>query len=709
VEAFQRGQHQFGDLMTMTDPKAAPSRRIEAGITLLGLLGLALFLAFYDRVFPSAAIDLALSRGEIAQLAASYLQAQGRDVQDYESAVAFEEDRWGSIYLQQTLGIAETNRLIRTEGLPLFYWHARWFEPLQKEEFSVFLSPDGEVVAFFHSIPEDAPGADLVQNQARALAEAYLTQDRGWALDEWDLVSASSEERPGERTDHQFEWRRRDFAVGASELRLTVQIQGDSVGSYNYWLKVPEAFQRHYVEQRNRAAFVNDLSFNIGTFIFGLAAFGAYLVAAWRGVIPWKAGFLPALAVAFVSLLAGLNEMPLAKIRYPTTQDYLLFWLERIFNLAFVIAFTAASVLILWVGGGQLSKRPWRRQNKILPRSRDRWGTLTRASWRGLMLGGMMAGYLILFYLLATEFFGSWTPLDIPDAGLFATPFPFLAPLEVGLVPAMTEELMYRLVGVSLILILARRGWLALLVPGALWGFAHLGYVRDPFFLRGIELTIAGVFLLGLFFLRFNLMTTIIAHFAYNAGLTALPLLRSSEPYFFLSGLIAVLAMVSPMVPGALIGLRRRLRGEKRETIELEIAQATPADLARLSSLPIVDIDWTVVLSGPGAAVFCLKNDGDIVGASAGRIASRGMGEVLAVYVAPEWRRQYWGSALVDALCARLKELDAHSVETKVESDDQTAAAFWASQGWRPAIKVFSNSFKPSGRRGWRDLFHRPR
>ncbi len=107
------------------------------------------------------------------------------------------------------------------------------------------------------------------------------------------------------------------------------------------------------------------------------------------------------------------------------------------------------------------------------------------------MLGGMMAGYLILFYLLATELFGSWTPLDIPDTGLFATPFPFLGPLEVGLVPAVTEELMYRLVGVSLVLILARRGWLALLVPGALWGFAHLGYVRDPFFLRGIELTIA--------------------------------------------------------------------------------------------------------------------------------------------------------------------------------------------------------------------------
>jgi GNAT superfamily N-acetyltransferase len=694
-------------------PQVTPVRRsswrFEIGITLLGILGLALFLTFYDRVFPSAAIDLALSRSEILQSADSYLQAQGYELQGYESALAFQQDSWGSIYLQQTVGVPETNRLVRADDLPIFYWHARWFRPLQKEEFSVFLSPAGEIVAFFHSVPEDATGADLAQDEARILAEDYLARDRGWTLADWEPIAASSEERPGGRTDHHFEWRRRSFAVGESELRLSVEITGDNLGSYNYWLKVPEAFQRHYMEQRNRASFFNDLSLNIGSFLFGLAAFGAYLVAAWQGVIPWKAGVVPALSVAVVSLLAGLNELPLQKIWYPTTQDYVLFWLERLFNLAFALAFTAASVLILWVGGQQLSKRVWRRQNKILPRGQDRLGTLALSGWHGLMLGGMMAGYLVLFYLVATQILGGWTPLDIPDSGLFATPFPFLAPLEVGLIPATTEELMYRLVGISLVLIAVRRRWLALLVPGALWGFAHLGYVRDPFYLRGLELTIVGVFLLGLFFLRFNLMTTIIAHFAYNAGLTALPLLRSSEPYFFLSGLIVLATIAAPVVPGAVRGLRRRVRGEKQDETAPTITSATAADLRGLAHLPIEGVDWAALLEDSGAAVLCLKADGEMIGACAGRVAPQGIGEVLAVYVAPEWRRQYWGSRLVDELCARLHELDVHIVQTTVKTGDQAAAAFWASQGWRSAVKVFSHSIVAHPRRGWRDLISRQR
>jgi hypothetical protein len=72
------------------------SRRTERFITLLGLLGLALFLVFYDSAFPSAAIDLALSRAEIAQRARAYLQDQGFEVGGYEFALAFSGDWWAS-------------------------------------------------------------------------------------------------------------------------------------------------------------------------------------------------------------------------------------------------------------------------------------------------------------------------------------------------------------------------------------------------------------------------------------------------------------------------------------------------------------------------------------------------------------------------------------------------------------------------------------
>ena len=147
------------------------SRRTERLITLIGLLSLLLFLVFYDSAFPSAAIDLALSRAEITRHAKAYLQDQGFEVEGYEFALAFTGNGWASYYLQLTLGIPGTNQLIRETGIPVWYWRARWFRPLQKEEFRVYLSPEGEVVALSHTLLEDAPGESLSQEEARALAQ----------------------------------------------------------------------------------------------------------------------------------------------------------------------------------------------------------------------------------------------------------------------------------------------------------------------------------------------------------------------------------------------------------------------------------------------------------------------------------------------------------------------------------------------------------
>jgi hypothetical protein len=687
-----------------------PTRRLDVWITLLGLFGLLIFLGFYHQAFPSAAIDLDLSRAEITQRARDYLEAQGYDLQETKLAVSLEQDWGASVYLQQTLGVPGTNQLIQSEDLPIWFWRARWFRPLQKEEFSVYLATGGDVVAFVHSILEDAPGAALAQDQARTLAEEYLVSDRGWVLDDWEPVSASSEEQPGGRMDHHFEWKRRDFSVGEGDLRLAVRVRGDQVGSYDYWLRVPETFRRHYSEQRNQAGFFNNLAFYAGAAFFGLAALLAYLIAVWRGRFPWHIGLIPALAVATVSLLAGLNYLPLSKTGYSTTQDYTLFWLENLIGLLSSAVLSGLIVFILWGGGQYLSRTRWSRRNKILPRSEtlparrdDRWGILARSSWRGLMLGGLLGGYVVAFYLVATRLFGGWTPMGAPHTSLYATPFPFLGPLRSGLVPAMEEELLFRLVAIPLLLLLTRRRLLALVVPGLIWAFAHLAYVRDPFYLRGIELTLVAI-IFGWFFLRFDLTTTIVAHYAFNAGLGALPLLGSGEPYFVQSGLIVVATMLAPIVPGLLRGLWRRLPGQAPDKVTPRVTVATSKSLPGLSALPIDHHDWVALIHDPEAVVVCLRAGDQIIGTAVGRMDPTRLAQVPTVYVVPAWRRRYWGSALVDAVCTLLRRKGAESVAIQVTPGDHRTTAFWVSQGWGTAAKTLSRTLQPRPRPTWRNL-----
>jgi hypothetical protein len=687
--------------MSTTIPRSTDSWRADVVITLLGVAGLILFLALYDQAFPSAALDLRLSRAEIERRAWAYMQTQGYNLGGYEFALTFGQDGWASYYLQRTLGVPETNRLIRAEQLPIWRWYARWFKPLQKEEFSITLTPMGDVIGFSHSVLEDAPGAHLSQDKARTLAEDYLARDRHWTLSDWEPVVASSHDKPGGRVDHYFEWKRRNYTLGESELRLNVEVQGDRLGDYSYWIKVPEAFQRQYAEQRNRADFYSNMSFWIGGFGLGLAATIAYFVGMLRGTSRWNAGFVPAVAVFAVGVLSGLNGLALSKAGYDTTQDYSLFWVDQAWGTIISAGFMAGMVAILWAGGRQLSRLAWPRRDKILPRGERRWEILSRSAWRGLMLGGLTLGYLVIFYLVATHLLGGWTPMGASVVEAYATPLPFLEPIASGLLPAMSEELMFRLVGIAVVLWLtglikwpkAIRYILALLIPGLLWAFAHLSYVRDPIYFRGIELTIVAVLFYGLLLARFDLTTTMVAHFAWNSMLGALPLLRSGQPFFVFSGVIVLIAMLTPVLPG-LVQRLRRVRQRDLVPVQPEIVPATGQDLIALMALAIEGADWESWLIDPAITVLCLRMNEDIIGVAAGRVEAEGVAMVLAVYVAPAWRRRYWASTLADQLCQSLAARGVRWIEVASETGDRVAVAFWASLGWRVDRQVFARSLQ---------------
>ncbi|MCP4541825.1 MAG: GNAT family N-acetyltransferase [Chloroflexi bacterium] len=702
-----------------------PSRWLDIAITMLGLLGLVLFLSLYDQAFPTAAIDLTLSRAEIVRRAQAYMQTQGYELQDngvdgpYKFALTFTGSSWTSYYLQHTLGISETNRLIQETDVPIWYWRARWFLPLQKEEFRVYLAPDGQIVALSHTMLEDAHGASLTLENARGLAQDYLTTDQGWDLANWEEISASSEDRPGGRTDHSFAWKQRDWDVGESELRLSVTVRGDEIGSYNYWLKTPETFQRDFTRQRTIAGFVDSMSLLLSL----LLVFVILALTLWkaRGQISTSASTAvgPAVLVSVIILLAGLNRLPLVNAAYDTTQSYKLFWLAQWMSVGFGAAGSGVMVLMCWFIGQWISKRVWPRQDRILSRRGDRWHTLARSGWRGLMLGMMMAGFVVIFYLVTTQFLGSWTPIGPDYSSAYATPLPFLGALKSGLLPAMWEELVFRLLLISGVLWLARSftklsepacRFLALLIPGALWGFAHMSYVRDPIYLRGVELTMAAMLLEGLFFLRFDLATTIVAHFVYNAGLGALPLLRSGEPYFVASGLVILTAMLVPMMPHAARTIWRKLHGEVRGVAPRPwIRLARSEDLETLAAFPVDGFNWAVLLDNPEAVVLCLQVGEQTVGAAVGQIVNQTNGEISRVYVAPSWRRRYWGSELLDTLCIRLQEQGCESVHIQVQTDDTNDMRFMSSQTWKPAAMIFAWPLEPPAFPSWRDLLKKLR
>jgi hypothetical protein len=90
-----------------------------------------------------------------------------------------------------------------------------------------------------HQIPEEDPGAELEETDARTRAEAYLLKSFGVDVASgWELKESRADKRP-KRTDWTFEWE------DASHVRRQVVVAGDTPSQSSTYLKVPEEFVRH--------------------------------------------------------------------------------------------------------------------------------------------------------------------------------------------------------------------------------------------------------------------------------------------------------------------------------------------------------------------------------------------------------------------------------------------------------------------------------
>lgn len=661
-----------------------PKLWVEILITLLGILGVIVFFALYESAFPDASVDVTISRAQAREIATQHLEQWGYSVEGYDFALSFSDDSQAAYYLQRTLGIEESNTRLARENWPLYYWSARWFKPLQKEEFRIYLKPDGKLLGLSHIIEEEAPGANIPIEDAQQIAETFLATYANWQASDWERVEASSQNRQGGRVDHTFTWKSNTYSAGDSELRYTVQVHGDQVGYVNHFIKVPEAFTRQYATERDTAGFIDgfaDILIIVGCLLISMIAIGLSRPDAPRALPP-------ALLVGAVSLAAYLNSIPLYKNSYSTTDNYVLFWVNIAVGIIIVTLFSFMQIFVLLLGAHSLSKYVWPRWDRILARGANPWIDFSLSAWRGLMLGGVQMAYVVVFYVFTTQYLGWWSPVTSDYSDIFATPFPFFYAYEAGLSAAIMEELSVRFIGIGFLLWLfrGRQKWLAVLIPSLIWAFAHTSYITSPIYARGVELTIVALFL-SIIFLKFDLLTTIMSHFTYNMMITGIILLRSSESYYQLSGWIVIVTLAVPILPGLFLSLRRRLRNEPLPPNNLDLTHFQPTDIEQLSAMPI-KADWQSLLNQVNRTTLCLRAGPEVVGFVTGSVDDKRLGYIDGVYITPEWRRQYWGTTLLDAIGEELKKCGALEIRITAKSSEQKTRSFLHNLFWHTGIHI---------------------
>ena len=514
---------------------------------LAGISGLVIFLLFFDNAFPIASIDLNLSKEEIVKKAEDFVNKQGYDLEGYDRSILFDSQADASIYLQKSEGMKKSNELIR-QGIPVWFWSIRWFRELEKEGFYCQIDPaEGKITYFEHYLLDDVDGENLDESQARKLAEEKLSA-LGRDLSDYELKQSNSKVLKN-RTDYYYEWEKKDFKIGEATLRLNAAVQGNKLGRYGYYLYIPEDFSRQLQKDLSQGQALSIIT-AVFMFLFLIAAIVVLLIRFKQDKVNWKFGLGFGLVVIVVSLLDFGNNIPLLWFSYPDTMSKLNF-LAIAAGGAVIGALLIGLIIFLFGSSGHSLADEMCLFNmpvfQAIKNKRSDFDKTLPVLVSGYGLGFGFLGYITLFYLVGTRFFNIWMPPEAGYSNILGTSMPFLFPLTIALTASVSEEFMFRLFGISFFKKYIKIGWLAVLIPAVVWAFAHSNYPVFPAYVRGIELTVAGV-VFGVVFLQYGLEAVLITHFVIDAALVALPLLKSKNIFFMGSGLIVLLVMFLPLL-----------------------------------------------------------------------------------------------------------------------------------------------------------------
>jgi membrane protease YdiL (CAAX protease family) len=575
--------------------------RFFAICLIAGAAALYVVMRYFAAAFPEAAIEFRYDRESSRPIAERLVREQQLDPASYHHTAVFDDDDNAKTFLERTLGLERASRLI-AHDVHIWYWRHRWFRPGEEEETRADVAPTGELVSYSRIIPESRAIPDGGVAGARHIAEEFLKR-AGVDPASIDFVAQSERALP-KRMQRSFTWESRRIRPGGAPYRYDVRVDGNVVTDYSQHLRVPDEWQRSYRELRSK----NEAAGNVDGVLLQFTM-AACLIVFVRRLLrgDMQLRFLGGIGIAAVVLVTGtaLNSYPSALAGYETTTSYPGFIGKLIF-FALVQGLGTAVLLMVIAGAGEALYRESRPRQLAMPRVFRPAGLRSKRVFRSLILGYTMVAlflaYQVAFYLIAQRF-GAWSPAEVPYDDMLNSAFPWVAVLFAGFFPALSEEFMSRAFSIPLFERLFRSRTVAIVVAAFIWGFGHATYANQPFYIRGVEVGIAGIFI-GILMQRFGLLPLLIWHYTVDAMYTALLLMRSHNLYYASSGAAASLVFAVPLIVSLVLYFRNGGFVPDEELSNAAVGSVPPQPKkARESAPPLLPPPVTI---GRTRAIVCI-------------------------------------------------------------------------------------------------------
>jgi len=277
--------------------------------------------------------------------------------------------------------------------------------------------------------------------------------------------------------------------------------------------------------------------------------FAIFIAAKRRGNISnnncRKWFFSLGMVLVAVNLISIFDNLQSLIINYPTSvslNSYLgVYILRALINfILFSVAFVMPGI-----AGESLRK-------EVLPEARQSSFThyLLSTFYSRRVAGAVLFGYLVfiimlgmqaVMFYLGQKYLGVWK--EWLRLAQFSTAYvPYFSAFVVGISASLTEEVIFRLFGISWGRKYLRNTFLAILFTSIVWGFGHSGYAIFPVWFRGIEVSLMGI-LYGFIFIRYGIIPLIVAHYLFDVFWGTAAYILGRSPLSLFSGSLFILSL----------------------------------------------------------------------------------------------------------------------------------------------------------------------
>lgn len=526
-------------------------------LLLLSLASIVLWLALALPRYQ--VIDLSIDRQKAISIAKVFLnQKLNLNPEGYQLACVFSMDENGDRYLQKTLGVKKAREFIQRFKYDLFYWDIRFFKEHQKEEFRVIVSSKtGEVISFSHALEDTAARGIIPLEEARQRAIDFINQNYHLSLSRY-LSHSQHIEKKENRVDYSFSWEVKNVEIpwsnqyggGRAQLLMTIGISGNDVLYYNKnQLSIPEGFSR-YIDNLKQTG--ENLMLISRLFYIGLLTVAIMLlINRKRFVIPQmvRSFYLGAGCLLFILIILDvLNGYQHLIFNYPTSQSFGEYVFKDFLGTGINIFFTALVFILPGLTGESLRYEvsPENKKGSLLSPVLSSFFTIpvARQIWIGYLITPFILAVQALIFLFGYRYFGVWDEMSWLIQSSTSV-LPALTAFVFGFHASITEETMFRLFAINLFRRYGLGTFFAVFLSALMWGFGHTGYEVFPMWFRGIEVTLLGI-IFGYAYLRFGLITVLVAHFAMDSFRYSLQFIIA--PRMNMDFLSCILVLLLPLI-----------------------------------------------------------------------------------------------------------------------------------------------------------------